>query len=136
MENINIPRCYKPTDFGHIVEYTLHHFSDASETGYGQASYLRMINENGDVHCCLIFGKSRVAPVKYVSIPRLELTAATFSVKVSHMLRRELDIPVASEKFWTDSQVALGYISNEVRRFKTFIANRVQFIREITKVQQ
>ena len=52
------------------------------------------------------------------------------------MLRRELDIPVASEKFWTDSQVALGYISNEVRRFKTFIANRVQFIREITKVQQ
>ena len=95
-----------------------------------------MINENGDVHCCLIFGKSRVAPVKYVSIPRLELTAATFSVKVSHMLRRELDIPVASEKFWTDSQVALGYISNEVRQFKTFIANRVQFIREITKVQQ
>ena len=52
------------------------------------------------------------------------------------MLRRELDIPVASEKFWTDSQVALGYISNEVRRFKTFIANHVQFIREITKVQQ
>ena len=82
MENINIPRCYKPTDFGQIVQCTLRHFSDASETGYGQASYLRMINENGDVHCCLIFGKSRVAPVKYVSIPRLELIAATLSVKV------------------------------------------------------
>ena len=58
MENINIPRCYKPTDFGQIVEYTLHYFSDASETGYGQASYLMMINENGDIHCCLIFRKS------------------------------------------------------------------------------
>ena len=109
MENINIQRCYKPTGFGYIVEYTLHHFSDASETGYGQASYLRMINKNGDVHCCLIFGKSRVAP-EYVSLPRLELTFANLSVKVSNMLRRELDIPVTSEEFWSDSQVILGYI--------------------------
>ena len=109
MENINIRRCYKPTGFGYIVEYTLHHFSDANETGYGQASYLRMINKNGDVHCCLIFGKSRVAP-EYVSIPRLELTFANLSVKVSNMLRRELDIPVTSEEFWSDSHVILGYI--------------------------
>ena len=136
MENINISRCYKSTDFGQIVEYTLHHFSDAIETGYGQARYLRMINENGVVHCCLIFRKSRVVPVKYVSIPRLALTAATLSVKVSDMLRSELVIPVSSEEFWTDSQVVLGYISNDPRRFKTFVANRVQFIREITKVQQ
>ena len=88
MENINVPRCYKPTDFGQIVEYTLQHFSDASETGYGQASFWIMISEDGDVRCCLIFRKSKVAPVKYVSIPRLELTAATLSVKVSDMLRR------------------------------------------------
>ena len=133
MENISIPRCYKPTDFGQIVEYTLHQFSDASDTGYGQTSYLRMINEIRDVHCCLIFGKSRVAPVKYVSIPKLELTAATLSVKVSDMLRKELDIPVASEEIWTLSQVVLGYISNETRRF---VANRVQFVSEITKDQQ
>ena len=132
MKNINIPRCYKPTNFDQIVEYTLHHFQDASETGYGQASYLRMINYNGDAHCCLTFGKSRVAPVKYVSIPKLKLTAASLLVKVSDMLRRELDIPVASEEFWTDSQVALGYISNEARQFKSFVTNRVQFVREIT----
>ena len=108
MENTNIPRCYKLTDFGQIVEYTLHYFSDTSETAYSQASYLRMINENGDVHCYLIFGKSRVAPVKYVSIPILELTAATLSVKVPDTLRRELDIPVASKECWIDSQVVLG----------------------------
>ena len=88
MENINIPRCYKPTDFGQIVEYTLHHFSDANETGYGKASYLRMIIKNGDIQCCLIFGKSRLAPVKSVPIPKTELTAATFSVKLSDTLRR------------------------------------------------
>ena len=48
-----------------------------SEYGYGQATYLRMVNDLEEVHCSLIFGKSRGAPVKYVSIPRLELTAAT-----------------------------------------------------------
>ena len=90
-----------------------HHFSDASECGYGQATYLRMVNDLEEVHCCLVFGKSRVAPVKYVSIPRLELTAATLSVKVSKMLREELDIQISSEVFWTDSQVVLGYINND-----------------------
>lgn len=53
----NVPRCYKPCGFGQIAEYTLHYFPDISETGYGQTSYLRMINENGDVHSCLMVGK-------------------------------------------------------------------------------
>ena len=52
------------------------------------------------------------------------------------MLKRELDIPVALEEFLTDSQVVLGCISKEARRFKTFVVNRVQFIRESTSVQQ
>ena len=56
-----------------------------------------MINESKDVECCQFFRKSRVAPVKYVSIPRLELTAATLSGKVSDIFRRELDILVASK---------------------------------------
>ena len=85
---------------------------------------------------CLIFMKSRVVPVKHVSILKLELTTATLSVKVSHMLRRELDIPVGSEVLWTNSQFVLGYISNEAGWFKMFVANRIQFIRESTKVQQ
>ena len=72
-----------------------------------------MENKNGDMHCCLIFGKSRVAPVKYVSIPRLELTAATLSVKMSMILKEELDIHITSESFLTDGQLVLGYINNE-----------------------
>ena len=128
LENVTVPRSYKPKDFGKNITYSLRHFSDASESGYGQASYLRMENENGDIHCCLIVGKSRVAPVKYVSIPKLELNAATLSVKISMMLKEELDIHITSESFWTDSQVVLGYINNESRRFEVFVANRVQFI--------
>ena len=67
-----------------------------------------MENENGDKHCCLIFGKSRVNTMKYVSIPRLKLTAATLSVKESMMLKEELDIHITPESLWTDSQIVLG----------------------------
>ena len=70
LEKITVTRCYKPKDFGKNITYSLHHISNASESGYGQASYLRMENEIGDMQCCLIFGKSRVTPVKYTSIPR------------------------------------------------------------------
>ena len=87
-----------------------------------------MVNDFEEVHCSLIFGKSRVAPVKYVSILRLELTAATLSVKISKILREEHDIHISSEVFWTDSQILLGYINNGSLRFKIFVANHVQFI--------
>ena len=103
----------------------MHYFCDASECGYEQATYLRMMNNLEKVHCSLIFNKSRVAAVKYVSIPRLKLTAATLSVKISKMLWEELDIHISYEVFWTNSQVVLGYINNDSSRFKFFVANHV-----------
>ena len=131
-----IARCLKPENFGNVVSCTLHHFSDACESGYSQPSYIRLLNQRGQVHCTLLIGKSRVAPLKFVSIPRLELTAATLSVKISKMLKNELDIHVDDEIFWTDSKVVLGYINRDVRWFKVFVANRVQQIRDHTSPKQ
>ncbi len=136
LEKMQIARCYVPANFGKVVKRELHHFSDASTTGYGQCSYQRVKNEDGDVHCALIMGKSRVSPTKVTTIPRLELTAATVSVTVSNMLREELVYESVEEFFWTDSKVVLGYINNEARRFHTFVANRVQKIRNSTTPQQ
>ena len=74
-------------------------------------------------------GKSSVAPTKFVSIPRLELTAAALSVKVSILLRKELIIhPIINQYFYIDSQVVLGYINSDAKRFKIFVTNRVQLI--------
>ena len=83
-----------------------------------------------------MIAKSRVAPIKRPTIPRLELTAATLSVKVARSLKDELDIPITEEFFWTDSQVVLAYISNEVKRFQLFVANRVKIIRENSEISQ
>ena len=68
--------------FSKIKDTSVHHFSDASETRYGQASYLQLVSEDSQIHSSLLIGKSRVTPTKYVSTPRLELMAATLSVKM------------------------------------------------------
>ena len=80
VENLQIPRCLQPPGFGRIIDIGIHHFSDASEYGYGQCSYIRYVNEDGLIYCSLVLGKSRVSPKKFMSIPRLELTVTVLSV--------------------------------------------------------
>ena len=81
LQNITIPRCYTPKGFSVPIVQEIHHFSDASEVGFGTCSYLRVVGQNHKVHCSLIMSKSRVAPKKKVTIPRLELQAAVLSAK-------------------------------------------------------
>ena len=114
----------------------LHCFSDASSVGYGQASYLRSVNANGEIHVALVMAKSRVAPLKPVTIPRLELTAATVAAKVAALLEEELDCPGMTVYFWTDSTIVLGYINNETKRFRIYVANRVQIILRYSNAEQ
>ena len=66
------------------------------------------MDESGKLRCSLVMGKARVAPLKYITIPRMELVAATLSVKVSVMLRKEFQIPITREIFWTGSEAVLG----------------------------
>ena len=59
---VSWPRCFKPKEFGVLHNVQIHHFSDASEVGYGAASYLRLVDDKGRIHCGLVMAKSRVAP--------------------------------------------------------------------------
>ena len=136
LENLRIRRCFKPSDFGEVKSVELHYFSDASTNGYGQCTYLRLKNDEQQVHCALVMGKARVVPLKPTTVPRLELTAALLSVKIHTLLKKELEYDNVTETFWTDSQVVLGYINNEARRFQVFVANRVQQIRSQTEPTQ
>ena len=114
----------------------MHNFADASTSGYGQCSYLRVKDEDENVHVPLVMGKSRVAPTKITTIPRLELTAAVVSAKVAVMVQEELNYTKLKQYFWTDSKVVLGYINNDAKRFHTFVANRVQVIRSNTDTKE
>ena len=136
LEKLSLGSCIKPSNFRKIVNISLHNFSDASEIGYGQCSYLRVVDENENIQCSLIMGKAKVAPKKFVSIPKLELVAAVLSVKTSNMIKKELQLQQLDEYFWTDSRVVLGYIANDTRAFKNFVANRVHMIQENSNVKQ
>lgn len=123
LANISVSRCIKPAGFGHVKTFQLHHFADASENGYGTVTYLLLTNDHDQKRCTFMLGKSRVAPLKQVTIPRMELTAATIAVKMDRMLRQELQINLEDSNFWTDSTTVLRYIENDSTRFKTFVAN-------------
>ena len=133
--SISIPRCYRPPSF-ESARTELHHFSDASERGYGAVSYLRFINDSGQTHCSIVTGKSRLAPLKSISVPRLELSAAVVAVRLNTMLDAELTIKVNKTFFWTDSTAVLQYIRNTNKRFKTYVANRLSVIHEGSEVAQ
>ncbi|XP_072037120.1 uncharacterized protein [Amphiura filiformis] len=136
LSTCSVSRCLKPAEFGKPTNIQLHNFSDASEFGYGVVAYMRLQNSSGETHTSLVMSKSRVAPTKQVSIPRLELTAATVAVRMSNMILREIEMPIDNIYFWTDSTTVLSYIANERTRYHTFVANRVGEIRENTKVSQ
>lgn len=85
--SLEIHRCYKPLDIGKVVRTKLHHFSDASNCGYAQCSYLRLEDGQTRVCCSLVMGTARLTPMRTVAIPRLELAASSISVKVSNLLK-------------------------------------------------
>ena len=90
LQSIKIPRCYKPKGFGH---------------DQGRAASFQWCK----VHCAFVTGKSRAAPLKPVPIPRLILTAAVCSVRISQQIHHELEYRIGKDLFWTDSKVLLGY---------------------------
>jgi len=133
---VQIPRCFEPKTLNGKKTYELHSFADASMSGYGQCFYLRVKDEDENVHVSLVMGKSRVAPTKITTIPRLELTAAVVSAKVAVMVQEELNYTNLKQYFWTDSKVLLGYINNDTKRFHTFVTNRVQIIKSNTDTKE
>ena len=131
LEKLTVPRCHRPSKFGEIKTVEFHHFSDASQNGYGQCSYLRLTDSRDRIHCSFAMGKTRVAPLKPVTIPRLELTAAVVASKIGCVLRKELECKEVKKTYWTDSRTVVGYVNNDARRFHVFVGNTGKSPRDI-----
>ena len=125
-----VPQCVTPTGLSAAEAIELHHFADASQRGYGTASYIRTVSATGEIHCSLLTSRAHLAPIKSVSIPRLELTAAKLAVQVNMELTRALEVSTPRVWFWTDSTAVLKYIKNETTRYHVFVANRLSVIHD------
>ncbi|KAL9987286.1 hypothetical protein ACROYT_G001568 [Oculina patagonica] len=102
LEEIKIPRCLKDTS-AKESSITLHTFSDASEKAYAAAVYSRHEYEDGNVTTRLIASKTRLAPLKAVSIPRLELMGALIGLRLANQVCSALKIPASNVTYWVDS---------------------------------
>ena len=85
---------------------------------------------HGKVHCSFVMGKSRLAQLKPITIPRMELSAAVLFTRLDQLILEEIEYTIDSSVFWTDSMCVLRYVENDERRYQTFVVNRVSAIRE------
>ncbi|GBM33740.1 hypothetical protein AVEN_75812-1 [Araneus ventricosus] len=130
---INVPRWILSEQ---SISVELHGFADASELAYGAVIYVKSINSYGGSDVKLLISKSRVAPLKFVTIPRLELCAAVLLSKLMRRVLRALKLEVSKTYFWTDSTIVLSWLEKECKELKTFVANRISIIRTLTVAEQ
>ena len=130
LSTIRLPRCY----FLGVTPRTsvqLHGFSDASEKTYAAVVYVRTTYSNHVPIVTLVAAKTKVAPLKELSIPRLELCGATLLFKLLTSIRLALDIPLNDVHTWCDSTIALTWLDGKPRRYRTFVGNRISTILEV-----
>ncbi|XP_046865635.1 uncharacterized protein LOC124459899 [Drosophila willistoni] len=104
-------------------------FADASTQAYGAVIYSRVRTTNG-YRSRLVAAKTRVAPLKPISIPRLELNAALLLSRLLKLVTESLTIPISSSHCWTDSEIVLHWLSSPPRRWNTYVCHRVAEIVE------
>lgn len=118
------------------VVIEIHIFCDASLSGYGTCVYFKSIDSCNQVIIRLACSKSRVSPLKVISIPRLELCGALLGAQLAQDVLKSIKIEVHNVYFWSDSTIALGWIASEPSKLKTFVSNRVAKIQELSNSSQ
>ncbi|XP_076549057.1 uncharacterized protein LOC143306157 [Osmia lignaria lignaria] len=131
LARLSIPRWFN-TYNNSTVE--LHGFSDASQLAMAAVIYITVFSPSTDLKVTsLVCSKTKVAPLKKLTIPRLELTAALILAKLLKYVQANLKLNIATIHLWTDSQVTLTWIKSHASRWKDYVRNRVTQIQELTQ---
>ena len=134
LPRLTFPRAYVPGDIDlEVAAREMHIFADASEQAYGAVAYLRTKDQEGQIHLSFLFARSRVAPRRLHSIPRLELCGALVAAQLARVLRNELTLTVARTVLWSDSTTVLTWLHSQSCRYKVFVGARVAEIQELTE---
>ena len=109
----------------------LHGFCDASEQAYAAVVHLRMLDTAGGIQVALVTSKTKVAPIKRLTIPRLELCGAYLLALLLHHVKEVFDLPLTCVNVWMDSTIVLSWLTGNPRRLKTYVSSRVSYIMEL-----
>jgi len=129
LEEIHIPRWI--IGCSNVLVTQIHGFS-ASKQAFGACLYVRTTVALGNQYSRLIVAKSKVAPLKVVSLARLELCAAILLARLAAKIIPRLNITIYEKRFWSDSTILLAWINSPSTRWKTFVAHRVGEIQTLT----
>lgn len=134
VKELRVPRCYS-LQLLISQNVQLHVFADASEQAFAAVAYWRIaVGERYDVS--FVCAKTKCAPLKILSIPRLELQAGVLAVRLLNTIRQAHNIRVDKVQMWTDSQTVRQWVHSSERRFVPFVAHRVAEILESTNAAQ
>ncbi|XP_042901721.1 uncharacterized protein [Parasteatoda tepidariorum] len=129
IETIQVPSCVLKETFSALI---LHSFADASEKAFGAVIYLQTVADPDESFREILCSKPRVAPIKTMTIPVLELSASLLLSKLVKKVLEAMKLKFDHIKLWSDSTIALAWINTSPHLLKTFVSNRVSQIRQLT----
>ncbi|XP_062704112.1 uncharacterized protein LOC134286508 [Aedes albopictus] len=132
LDKIKIQRCYFPgynPDSYESLE--LHIFVDGSAQAYSAAAYFR-IRDKGQIRCALVASKTKVAPLQLLSIPRIELQAEIIGARLRRTIVEGHSVKVKRTCFWGDSSNVISWIRSDTRRYRQYVAFRVNEIQSLS----
>ncbi|XP_011882885.1 PREDICTED: uncharacterized protein LOC105570364 [Vollenhovia emeryi] len=129
MEEIQMPRQVVSKE---AKQVEMHGFCDASQSAYGACLYLCSTDTEGNRTTRLLIAKSRIAPLKVISIPRLELCGAVLLARLAFKVRKIITLPISRYNYWSDSSIVVHWVQGDPARYKVFVANRVSEIQGLT----
>lgn len=128
LNGVRFDRCLTPANA--IGQPVLCVSSDASEDAFGACAYARWQLSTGGFNAQFIAAKSRVAPLKKLTIPRLELQGAVLASRLGKTILKESRLKFDKSVFFLDSKIVLAWICSETRRFKPFVSVRIGEIQD------
>ncbi|XP_033348712.1 uncharacterized protein LOC117232989 [Bombus vosnesenskii] len=131
---LNAVRFPRKTILESATKIELHGFCDASERAYGACVYVRTTDRKNNIWTRLLTARSKVAPLKSLSIPRLELSGALILTSLISSIQQALTTKISRIVYWTDSTIVLHWIRSSPHTLKTFVANRVAEIQTKTNI--
>ena len=118
-----------------ICSQTLHGYCDASCKAYSGVVYIRTVLKDTTIQIYLLTSKSKLAPLKKLTIPRLELCGAQLLSKLLKQVASDLNLTMEFVYAWTDSSVVLGWLKTSSARLKVYVSHRVVNILDKVPVQ-
>ncbi|XP_063900182.1 uncharacterized protein LOC135119722 [Zophobas morio] len=132
LNTLQIPRKVVSNQYNNVE---IHGFCDASMSAYGACVYIRTLDLNTNSYKTeLLCARSRVSPLKTITLPRLELCAAVLLARLIHKLLPTINLNITTQYMWTDSSIVLSWLASSPSTWNVFVANRVAEISTLTSI--